>query len=210
MAESLPHSLPLTAIVLAILFFALLALLQRIPYVGAAIRLGFTLLLVAAIVLVVAERAPLSPFFGGVADRLHLDGQEVSGNEVRIRMASNGHFFANVSLNGVPRRMLVDSGATVTALSSDTAAQARVRSDLDPVPIMLQTANGAIPAKPGTLPELRLGGIVARNLKVVVSPAFGDMDVIGMNFLSKLASWRVEGKTLILVPHHPQPVAPKA
>jgi aspartyl protease family protein len=25
-----------------------------------------------------------------------------------------------------------------------------------------------------------------------------------MNFLSKLASWRVEGRTLILVPHHPQ------
>jgi aspartyl protease family protein len=25
-----------------------------------------------------------------------------------------------------------------------------------------------------------------------------------MNFLSRLASWRVEGRTLILVPHHPQ------
>ena len=25
-----------------------------------------------------------------------------------------------------------------------------------------------------------------------------------MNFLSKLESWRVEGRTLILVPHHPQ------
>jgi aspartyl protease family protein len=25
-----------------------------------------------------------------------------------------------------------------------------------------------------------------------------------MNFLSKLESWRVEGRTLVLVPHHPQ------
>src|SRR3546814_2940963 len=45
-----------------------------------------------------------------------------------------------------------------------------------------------------------LGGITARDLKVVISPALGDIDVLGMNFLSQLASWRVEGRTLILVP----------
>jgi aspartyl protease family protein len=70
--------------------------------------------------------------------------------------------------------------------------------------VVLQTANGLAPARTGSVEELRLGNIVARDLKVVVSPAFGDMEVIGMNFLSKLASWRVEGRTLILVPHHPQ------
>jgi aspartyl protease family protein len=52
--------------------------------------------------------------------------------------------------------------------------------------------------------ELRFGTIVARDLPVVVSPAFGTTDVLGMNFLSKLKSWRVEGRTLILEPHHPQ------
>lgn len=199
------HALPLTPILIAAAAFLLIALLQRIPYVGAVIRLGVALVLVAFAVLVLTERAPLSPFLGGVADTLHLDNQQVVGNEVRIRMATNGHFFANVTLNGVRRRMLIDSGATVTALSTQTAEEAGLRSDLDPVPVILQTANGAVPAKSATVPELRVGDIVARNLKVVVSPAFGDMDVIGMNFLSKLASWRVEGKTLILVPHHPQP-----
>jgi aspartyl protease family protein len=202
----MPQSLPLLPILLAGAAFVLLALLTRIPYLGAAIRLGISLVLIALVVLVVAERAPLSPFLGSVADRLHLDEQQVDGKEVRIRMAPNGHFFATVSLNGVQRRMLIDSGATVTAISDETAAEAGLKADLDPVPVVLQTANGAIAAKSSTVPELRLGAIVARNLKVVVSPAFGDMDVIGMNFLSKLASWRVEGKTLILVPHHPQPV----
>ena len=38
---------------------------------------------------------------------------------------------------------------------------------------------------------------------------FGDIDVLGMNFLSRLKSWRVEGRTLILTPHHPQD-APEA
>jgi aspartyl protease family protein len=200
------HALPLVPILLAAGAFLLLALLTRVPYLGAAIRLGVTLVLIALVVVVVTERAPLSPFLGSVADRLHLDEQEVDGKEVRIRMAPNGHFFATVSLNGVRRRMLIDSGATVTAISTETAAEAGLKADLDPVPVVLQTANGAVAARTATVPELRLGAIVARRLKVVVSPAFGDMDVIGMNFLSKLASWRVEGKTLILVPHHPQSV----
>ncbi|MBV9931744.1 MAG: retroviral-like aspartic protease family protein [Alphaproteobacteria bacterium] len=202
----MPASLPLVPIVVAAGAVLLLALLTRVPFLGAAIRVAISLALVALVVLMVTERAPLSPFLGSVADTLHLDEQEVAGKEVRIRMAPNGHFFATVTMNGVRRRMLVDSGATVTAISTETAAEAGLKPDLDPVPVVLQTANGTVAAKTSTVPELRLGAIVARNLKVVVSPAFGDMDVIGMNFLSKLASWRVEGKTLILVPHHPQPV----
>jgi aspartyl protease family protein len=54
---------------------------------------------------------------------------------------------------------------------------------------------------------MRLGNIVARDLKAVVSPALGDMNLLGMNFLSKLKGWRVEGRTLIRVPHHPQEVS---
>ena len=72
-------------------------------------------------------------------------------------------------------------------------------------PVVLQTANGVAPARTGAINELRVGNIVARNLRIVTSPGLGDMDVLGMNFLSKLQSWRVEGPTLVLVPHHPQP-----
>jgi aspartyl protease family protein len=72
------------------------------------------------------------------------------------------------------------------------------------LPVILRTANGDIRAQTAEIAELRLGNIVARELAVVVSPAFGRVDVLGMNFLSRLKSWRVEGKTLILVPHHPQ------
>ena len=124
-------------------------------------------------------------------------------------MARDGHFWADATINGVRRRLLIDSGATVTAISERTAAAAGVEGNLGPVPVVLQTANGMAPARSGSVDELRLGNIVARDLKVVVSPAFGDMEVIGMNFLSKLASWRVEGRTLILVPHHPQAERPQ-
>ena len=120
-------------------------------------------------------------------------------------MASDGHFWVRVKLgNGIERRMLVDSGATVTAISSDTAAEAGIEPSAGMMPVMMQTANGMVAAQTAVVDELRIGNVVARDIPVVVSPAFGDMNVVGMNFLSRLKSWRVEDGTLILVPHHPQ------
>ena len=185
------------AIVLMILF--------RLPVIGRLLRLALTLGLAAVALFILIQQAPYQPQLAQLADRFGLDTQEVSGKEVRIRMAPDGHFWARATINGVPRRMLIDSGATVTALSEATAAAASVDGNMGPVPVVLKTANGLAQARTGTIAELRLGNIVARDLKVVFSPAFGNLEVIGMNFLSKLASWRVEGRTLILVPNHPQP-----
>jgi aspartyl protease family protein len=182
-----------------------LMLLFRIPVVGRVLRFAFSLALLAGVLFILIQQAPFQPQLGRVAERLGLDPQEVSGKEVRIRMAADGHFWAAATVNGVKRRMLVDSGATVTAISEATAAAARVEAKAGLAPVVLRTANGMAPARTGSVGELRLGNIVARDLKVVTSPAFGDLDVIGMNFLSKLASWRVEGRTLVLVPHRPQP-----
>jgi aspartyl protease family protein len=183
----------------------LLMLLFRLPVVGRLLRFAFSLALLAFALFILIQQGPYQPQLGRVTERLGLDPQEVTGREVRIRMARDGHFWADVTVNGIRRRMLIDSGATVTALSERTAAAAKVEGNGAPMPVVLRTANGMAPARTGSVEELRLGNIVARDLKVVVSPAFGDMEVIGMNFLSKLASWRVEGRTLILVPHHPQP-----
>lgn len=196
---------PASYIAISVAALVAIALLQRLPVIGGLIRLAITLSLIGVAVLLLTERAPLDPVLAKLTDRLNLSGQQVVGEEVRIRMAPNGHFMANVSLNGVRRRMLVDSGATVTAVSAETAAAAGLKLNDDLLPVVIQTANGPVPARTATVPELRIGNVVARDLKVVVSPAFGTMDVIGMNLLSKLKSWRVEGNTLILVPHHPQP-----
>jgi aspartyl protease family protein len=191
----------------AVIAAFVLILLQRIPFVGRIVRFALSFALLAFCIFLLIQQAPYQPMLGSIAGKLGLDRQEVVGGEVRIRMATDGHFWANVTLNGVRRRMLIDSGATVTAISEETAAAASIGPDSTVVPVVLRTANGLAKARTGTVEELRLGSVKARGLKVVISPALGGLDVLGMNFLSKLASWRVEGGTLVLVPHHPQPVA---
>ncbi|VXC59800.1 retropepsin-like aspartic protease family protein [Sphingomonas sp. 8AM] len=190
-------------LLLGALFLAALVA-RRIPIlrtlVSLALWIGAGLLLYAAI----TERGRFDPWLGRAAAALDLDDQQVAGEETRIRMSRDGHFYVRAKIGGTEHRLLVDSGATITALSPATAAAAGVEVKPAVFPVLLKTANGTIRADTGEVPELRFGNVVARDLAVVVSPAFGDVDVLGMNFLSRLKSWRVEGRTLILTPHHPQ------
>lgn len=190
---------------LLLLVFPITALIaRRVPILRVLLSLASWAVIAGLLVMVVSQRERFDPYLQHVARLLKLEDQNVVGRETRIRMAPDGHFWARVTLDGVSRRMLVDSGATVTALSTKTAQAAGLDVQKSMFPMILNTANGQISAQTATIGELRLGDIAARDLGVVVSPAFGDTDVLGMNFLSKLKSWRVEGNTLILQPHHHQ------
>jgi len=179
-------------------------LLQRIPVVGRIIRFAISLGLFAFLIFILLQQAPYQPELSRLTAKLGLDDQQVSGRELRVKMAPDGHFWVIATINGVTARMLIDSGATVTAISQQTAHEASVETGSGIAPVMLRTANGVAPAKTGSIEELRVGNIVARNLRIVTAPGLGGLDVLGMNFLSRLDSWRVEGQTLILVPHRPQ------
>ena len=185
----------------------ILVILFKIPYVGRVLRALFSFALLAFGIFLVLQQAPFDPNLSRITANLGLDTQEVVGTEVRIPMSRDGHFWAEVELTGTKRRMLVDSGATVTALSEATAAAGGVKADATLVPLLMKTANGTVRADAGTVDRLRIGGIEARKLKIVISPGLGDTDVLGMNFLSQLKSWRVEGRTLILTPKASDPAA---
>lgn len=203
--------------ILAVALAIVAALVRGIPVAGRIVSLASTTFILILVFATFDPRGRLDPYLASATERLDpyltaaskrfdLDPQQVEGGETRIRMSPDGHFWVRADIDGVERRMLVDSGATVTALAEDTAAEARLRERAG-MPVLLNTANGTVPARTATVETLRLGNIKAGNLTVVVSPAFGRTNVIGMNFLSRLKSWRVEGRTLILVPNNPQSTA---
>nr|WP_315383345.1 TIGR02281 family clan AA aspartic protease [uncultured Sphingomonas sp.] len=175
-------------------------------------RIGFglflrTLLGWAAIVLLVlfavGHRYELAAAWSSLSAKLGLEDQRVEGDTVRIRMSPDGHFWARVMLNGAERRMLIDSGATITAISERTAREAEVQTS-DGLPAIIETANGSVAARRARIAEVSLGPLKMHDLGVVVSQSFGELDVLGMNFLSRLHSWRVEGDVLVLEPKAPK------
>jgi aspartyl protease family protein len=128
------------------------------------------------------------------------EGEVVAkGKELRIHKAEDGHFWVNAKVNGQPVHFLIDSGATVTSLASATAAKAGVDT-AGGLPVMVETANGVAKAERGDVRLLQVGTIRRTDFAVHVSPAFGDTNVLGMNFLSSLRGWRVEGQWLVLKP----------
>ena len=189
------------AFLLLMLILPLSALAARRLPLGsiAKMALGWVAIF-AVLILAVGNWERVAPAFRALGDTLGISDQSVSGDTVRIRKGEDGHFWANVVVNGVERRMLIDSGATTTAISTDTATAAGIDLDEDAFNTLIDTANGTISARRATAKTIDIGGIHARDIGVVVSPAFGDTNVIGMNFLSRLKSWRVEGNVLVLQP----------
>ena len=119
------------------------------------------------------------------------------GQALRIPMAQDGHFWVDGNINGTSARFLIDSGATFTALSEQTARSSGLNYDVGEPGVIMNTANGQVEAKRSSIATLTIGPISMSDLPVVVSPAFGGTNVIGMNLLSRLKSWGVQDLSLI-------------
>ncbi|HEX8216422.1 MAG TPA: TIGR02281 family clan AA aspartic protease [Allosphingosinicella sp.] len=175
-------------------------LVRRIP-IGQGLKMMAAWVLIFAAAFIVFT---LKDDFRALWDRVVLETrggtvQEQAGEELRVRQASDGHFWVDAELNGERVRFLVDSGATTTSISRAVAERAGIVPSSG-FPAMVQTANGVVAVQRGRAGTLRVGTIERRDVGVHISEAFGEMNVIGMNFLSSLSSWGVEGRTLVLRP----------
>lgn len=139
--------------------------------------------------------------FGWVGQRLKaeaLGGPVVAGKETRIPMAIDGHFWIDAQLNGRDVKFLVDSGATMTTIDRSTArlVGAEVSPERDQ---QVRTGNGIIRVASGRVGRVEVGGIERRDMALQVADD-DSLNVLGMNFLSSLSRWGVEGRWLVLVP----------
>ena len=170
---------------------------RRIPVAqGLRMFIAWVLIFGAAFVIFT-----LKDEFMALGDRLLLEtrgGVEQTGpGEIHIRQAPDGHFWVTAEVNGKSVRFLIDSGATTTSLSRETADRVGIRRS-GGFGVMVQTANGVVMAERGRADAIRIGPINRHDVAVHISDAFGDFNVIGMNYLSTLSAWGVEGRTLVL------------
>jgi aspartyl protease family protein len=137
---------------------------------------------------------------GWVAQRLKAEaiGTPVEqGVETRIPMALDGHFWVDATVNGKAVKFLVDSGATMTTIDRETAAEANIPVSAQPDQYV-RTGNGVIRVSTGRASKLKVGSITRRDVGLQIADN-DDLNVLGMNFLSSLSRWGVEGRWLILV-----------
>ena len=203
---AIPRSglLMLVVAALGVSWIGSLMVRRRLP-LGHFVRRGSTVVLAGILVLVVLQLSRFDSRLEVAVPQIGLPEQVVEGGETRIAMAPDGHFWLRAQVNGQPASFLVDTGATLTAVSQRLADTAGLKPRRGGLPVTINTANGSVSAQLSTIGEMRFGNVAARGLDVVIAPTLGETNVVGMNLLSRLASWRVEGNTLILVPNNPQP-----
>ena len=134
-----------------------------------------------------ADSAESSAASGGYSD----------GLAVQLDRSPDGHFYADVEINGAPVHMLVDTGATGIALSRDDAHSAGLATSIGMNDVVGRGADGSVHGEFVTLERVRLGGTSATGLEAVVLNN-GEQSLLGQEFLSKFASVEIHGDVMVL------------
>jgi aspartyl protease family protein len=116
-----------------------------------------------------------------------------------LKAVSGGHFVTRAEINGRDVDVMVDTGATAVALSYEDAQAVGLRPSSLDYTVMVSTANGIAKAAPVTLDKVEIDGVRVRDVNGLVMPE-GAMrgSLLGMSFLGRLQSFRVEDGVLYL------------
>ena len=167
---------------------------MRLPLKQAAKMILAWVAIFGVVFIIVAFRGEFADF--GQRLRAEATGREiVAGETVRIPMSDDGHFWVTARVNGQDVRFMVDSGASVTTVSRTIAQAAGIPITFRRV--MVSTANGRAWVIKSHAEALQIGPIERFDFAIDVNET-DDMNLLGMNFLSSLESWRVEGRFLVL------------
>jgi len=124
------------------------------------------------------------------------DSSDLS-NAVELERERDGHFYADVEINGTPIRALVDTGASGIALSRDDARRAGVGVSIGMPEVVGEGASGAVRGERIVLDRVALGPKSAEDVGAVVLDT-GDMTLLGQSFLSEFDSVEIQGDKMIL------------
>jgi aspartyl protease family protein len=118
---------------------------------------------------------------------------------VVISPASNGHFEVEGRVDGRRMDFMVDTGASVIALTERDAAMLGIHPAERDYVAMVKTANGTAHAAPVTLDMVEIDDIVVRDVAAMVLPdnALSD-NLLGLSFLQRLHRFEYADGKLVL------------
>jgi aspartyl protease family protein len=119
--------------------------------------------------------------------------------EVRLRRRLDGHFTANVEVNGKTISMIVDTGASTIVLRPEDAAKAGIDVSRLTYKVPVLTANGRTVAARVYVDKVAIGPLDRQRVEALVAqPGAMTQSLLGMSFLSRLRSYEFSGDFLTL------------
>lgn len=109
--------------------------------------------------------------------------------------APDGHFYADAQVNGARIRFMVDTGASMVALTHDDAQRAGIA--LGDERGFAQGAGGEIAFTPVTIDRLAVGPLEARAVRGAVADEL-PVSLLGQSFLERVGSVEIRGDSMVL------------
>ncbi len=172
-------------------------------------RVTFLLVVIAAAIFASLVRSEKSaPTSGGEAvqqtsntpepefSRASESGGPPAGG-LELRRQPDGHFYADVEVNGAMLHMLVDTGASEIALSREDARNARLATSIGMQDVIGRGADGDVHGEVAILDHVSLGQKTVEGLPAVVLDS-GEQSLLGQSFLSKFDHVEIEGDKMVL------------
>jgi len=115
-----------------------------------------------------------------------------------LERGADGHWRAEARVNGRKIEVLVDTGATLVALTRDDARAAGIDVRHLRFTERVRTASGTARAAIVTLERIQIDGVRVRDVEAMVIEGGLSTSLLGMSFLSRLEEFNVRGQTLRL------------
>jgi aspartyl protease family protein len=131
----------------------------------------------------------LAVTMGGAPASVGGGGGGASGREIVIAAGPGGHFVANGQINGKSAQMLVDTGATMVAMSRSEAERLGVNWK-NGQRSLTQTANGVVPTYQVSLNSVRIGDVEIFGVAAAVVQAEMPVILLGNSFLTRFSMRR--------------------
>jgi aspartyl protease family protein len=116
---------------------------------------------------------------------------------VELDRDDDGHFYADVQINGSPVHMLVDTGASVIALSRDDARSAGIATSIGMNDVVGEGADGDVYGETVKIDRMELGPKTVEGLDGIVLNS-GSQSLLGQSFLAKFDSVEIHGDKMVL------------
>ncbi len=125
--------------------------------------------------------------------------ETTTGNDgsLQIPRNPNGHFYADVDVNGTKLHMLIDTGATGVDLSREDARAAGIAISIGMNEVVGEGADGSVHGEIVTVDRMSLGNARAEAMPAIVLNS-GGQSLLGQEFLAKFASVEIHGDTMTL------------
>ena len=120
-----------------------------------------------------------------------------SNHSLVYRADRRGHFMLTAAVNGARIRVVVDTGASLVALSLEDAQAAGINRSEMLFNRITRTANGAARFALVTLREIQIGQLSVENVPAAVIESL-DQSLLGMSFLMRLKSFEIREGALTI------------